>query len=699
MPADLSKYSDQVLRRAATSYFSLVAFAVWGVTKLWVTTHHPAASNLFIDYGWVTLFSFLIAYTRQFRVMFSTLVAVIWGAAKLWVSTHPTTPATTNLFLHYGWLFLVLSAEASMGMKWILGTIWAWFLTGVGILWALLAIPSLTSSVLLSGSEPYDPLEPLGFHLSAFPPAALFIYRIFLFGGWLSWVLLYKEWRKDHPESEGTAAALTSQLATTPNNGEATTEEIRAGGLLTKNGNEGIRLGFRDGEIMRYAGDAHGLIVAPTRSGKGRDFVQPIVLSCPHSMFIIDPKGEIPCITKAYRETLGDVFILNPFGDFSDRLGPSHHYNPLRMLDPHRELDADSDALAEIIVERTGNKDSHWDDKARSLISGLMMFLVEKQAEKRKTKPDYEATLGELRSIITNQALLVTFCQLAISETKKDAVKERLANLANAAKANNKSELDSITSTAERHTNFIGDSIRANSARSDFRFRDLTEKIITIYVVLPDRHAGSHASWFRLIAGAAMMELTRGERGGQVVMILDEFASMKRFDMAINVMNQGAGRGLQCIPILQGMSQLRDIYGSAGDNFIGNAHFKVVLATDDPATTGYVSGQAGTRWIPRESHSIGTSSGGSLDARAMAANIINPSKSHNTSVQLSEEPVIKAFEVAHIPGDEFVLFVKGVSRMIRGKRAAYFDEKHYPEFVDPVKRYEPNPLAPPENRR
>ena len=83
----------------------------------------------------------------------------------------------------------------------------------------------------------------------------------------------------------------------------------------------------------------------------------------------------------------------------------------------------------------------------------------------------------------------------------------------------------------------------------------------------------------------------------------------------------------------------------------------------------------------------------------MAANIINPSKSHNTSVQLSEEPVIKAFEVAHIPGDEFVLFVKGVSRMIRGKRAAYFDEKHYPEFVDPVKRYEPNPLAPPENRR
>jgi hypothetical protein len=37
--------------------------------------------------------------------------------------------------------------------------------------------------------------------------------------------------------------------------------------------------------------------------------------------------------------------------------------------------------------------------------------------------------------------------------------------------------------------------------------------------------------------------------------------------------------------------------------------------------------------------------------------------------------------------------------MIRGKRAAYFDEKHYPEFVDPVKRYEPNPLAPPENRR
>jgi type IV secretion system protein VirD4 len=619
------------------------------------------------------------------------------------------------------WLFLALAAIVEIGPTWLL-------FIGGAVMSAALSLAWLLTTIQYFGEPGTDTsLFLLVTTLPIETSTQQFAFKLFAYSGWLFGLIFWRmndSLQMQGPNDDTTekpgpsgvhgtvqiptpamiAVGLTAaEMGATPNKGEATTEEIRAGELLTTDQNNGIRLGFRDDEILRYAGDAHGLIVAPTRSGKGRDFVQPIALSCPHSMFIIDPKGEIPCITKAYRETLGPVFILNPFNrDFPERLGPSHHYNPLRMLNPEIELDADSDALAEIIVERSNSKDSHWDDKARSLISGLMMFLVETQAEKRKAKPDYEATLGELRSTITDQARLVTFCQIAISQTKTDAVKERLANLANAAKANNKSELDSITSTAERHTNFVDDAIKANSARSDFRFRDLTEKITTVYVVLPDRHAGTHASWFRLIAGAAMMELTRGERGGQVVMILDEFASMKRFDMAVNVMNQGAGRGLQCIPILQGMGQLHDIYGSAGDNFIGNAHFKVVLATDDPHTVSYVSKQAGTRWVPRESHSVGTNSGGSLDFRNLIANAFNPSKSRNTSVQLVEEPVIKPFEVAHIPKDEFVLFVKGVDHMIRGKRAAYFDETHYPEFAETgnaQKRYQPNPLAPPATRR
>ena len=49
------------------------------------------------------------------------------------------------------------------------------------------------------------------------------------------------------------------------------------------------------------------------------------------SIVVIDPKGELAAVTAAYRRTVGDVVMLNPFNVLG--LG-SAGFNPLAMLDP-----------------------------------------------------------------------------------------------------------------------------------------------------------------------------------------------------------------------------------------------------------------------------------------------------------------------------------------------------------------------------
>ena len=52
---------------------------------------------------------------------------------------------------------------------------------------------------------------------------------------------------------------------------------------------------------------------------------------------------------------------------------------------------------------------------------------------------------------------------------------------------------------------------------------------------------------------------------------LDEFAALGRLEAVERAMGLMAGYGLQLWPILQDMSQLRDLYGARASTFIANA--------------------------------------------------------------------------------------------------------------------------------
>lgn len=115
----------------------------------------------------------------------------------------------------------------------------------------------------------------------------------------------------------------------------------RADGLL-------IGRSAKAGKALRYAGPAHLLTIAPTRTGKGVGTIIPNLLTYPGSVLCIDPKGENARVAARQRGKFGAVHVLDPF-DVSGR--PASRYNPLDRLDPHGlDLAEDANTLADALV-------------------------------------------------------------------------------------------------------------------------------------------------------------------------------------------------------------------------------------------------------------------------------------------------------------------------------------------------------------
>ena len=91
---------------------------------------------------------------------------------------------------------------------------------------------------------------------------------------------------------------------------------------------------------------------------------------------MIDPKGENAKIAGEARRRFGAVHILDPFGVTGM---PASAYNPLGRLSAESlDLGEDAASLAEaLVMDPPGQQsDAHWNEEAKALLSGLIMFAV-----------------------------------------------------------------------------------------------------------------------------------------------------------------------------------------------------------------------------------------------------------------------------------------------------------------------------------
>ena len=141
--------------------------------------------------------------------------------------------------------------------------------------------------------------------------------------------------------------------------------------------------------------EGHLVTFAPTGEGKGRSSIIPALLTFDGTAIVIDPKGEACAVTSAHRETLGLVVRLDPYGLTTEA---PDHLNPFDLVDATGASHSEAAlSLASLLAPRTFSDDPFWDNRATSIIAGVIAGLF-------ATEPQETRHPVRLRAILSQSA-------------------------------------------------------------------------------------------------------------------------------------------------------------------------------------------------------------------------------------------------------------------------------------------------------
>lgn len=431
---------------------------------------------------------------------------------------------------------------------------------------------------------------------------------------------------------------------------------------------DGLLIGrdLGSGRLLRYTGPAHLLTLAPTRSGKGVGTVIPNLLLVPRSVLVIDPKGENARVAGEARRRFGPMHVLDPFGVTGL---PSAAYNPLGRLHPSSpDLGEDAASLSEaLVVDAPGQAgEAHWNEEAKALLSGLILFAVAHEDEERRT-------LANVREYLTLPP--ERFRDLLGLMQASNAAGGLVARAANRFLGKSDREAAGVLSSAQRHTHFL-DSPRivAATSRSDFSFASLRHEVASVFLVLPPNRLDAYARWLRLLVSQALAEIARDAEAGHAgqgasgatsalkdptLFLLDEFAALGRLEAVERAMGLMAGYGLQLWPILQDMSQLRALYGTRANTFVANAGVLQTFGVNDYETAKWLSQLMGQATVGYETASH------------------RPGGPPSTTLHLTGRDLLTPDEVMQLPAHVQLLRVQGQPVIVAEKLRFFAD----PEFA------------------
>lgn len=429
--------------------------------------------------------------------------------------------------------------------------------------------------------------------------------------------------------------------------------------------------------VLRFGDEGHLLTVAPTRSGKGVGAVIPNLLTYPGSVLVTDPKGENYAVTRAQRQALGqEVIALDPF-EITD--APRLGFNPLDMIDPAGpDVSDDAMLLADMLVVADftggGGEAGFWDNEARALIAGFILYVAVKERGAAGTR-----TLPQVRRLLTlpPAEFRDVLEQMQACARDRTPAGELIARAATRQLQKAGKEQSGVISTAQSHTHFL-DSPRmvavlssSGHAGSALSLDRLKTELVSLFLVLPAERLSTYRRWLRLMIGCGLLAMTRTRTPPRhrVLFLLDEFANLGRMGPVEDAISLVGGFGVTFWLILQDLSQLKAHYRDRWETFEGSAQVLQAFGTNDLFTAKHLSERIGDATILVESENL---SAGISHGRTSARN-----QSAAQTVSEKGRRLLTADEVMRLPADQQLLLVRG-RRPIRARKLNYLMD---PEFA------------------
>ena len=344
----------------------------------------------------------------------------------------------------------------------------------------------------------------------------------------------------------------------------ASRSEVDRAGLTSSKGQPGILIGRHHGRFLSLPGQLSVMLSAPTRSGKGVGVVIPNLLSWPHSVVVLDIKGENYDITAGYRAAHGQaVYAFSPF----DEDARSHRWNPLtavRASALHRV--GDLLTIGQVFFPNDGggtSSEAFFNDQARNLFLGLGLFLLE--------TPDLPRTIGEMlrQSSGKGRSLKDHLTGLVVQRRDDgDPLSDECVDALQRLLSNSENTLSSVVATFNAPLTIFADAVvDAATSADDFRLEEVRRRPMSVYVRIPPNRLANARPLLTLFFSQLVSLNTQAlpEQDPtlklQCLLINDEFTAMGRVGVITHTAAFLAGYNLRLLTVVQAMSQLDAVYG------------------------------------------------------------------------------------------------------------------------------------------
>ncbi len=446
-------------------------------------------------------------------------------------------------------------------------------------------------------------------------------------------------------------------------------KDARDAGLFAEGG---IIIGKLGGEILAYDGPQHLLLTGGTRSGKTRGSVIPTLLASPHSILVLDLKGELHSGdarvdfpgTAGWRAKLGPVIRFAPTEAVSDRL------NLMDTIRPGAQEVRDVQNLVELIADPYGDGrfQEFWDRAAKQILAGLIIHVVYAEPLVSKTL----ARVFELLARFDDTIKLMEATLHRKNETSGEPeTHPEVKRAAHSYAAYHEKLRAGIKATAESYLGLFADPlVRQNTATSTFRISDLmcAEEPVTLYLCWPPNDAKRVKPLIRLVFGAVLRVLMEHqeraadgrEKKRNLLLLLDEFPQLGKLDVFEQSMGAMAGYGLKAYLVTQSLHQITQAYGRY-HTILDNCQIVTSFAATDVETAETISKLAGDifEMRPQETWS-GKRQLFGLDHRAI-------------TYREERRPLLLPSEVRRLSEREELIFVTG-AKPLRAEKLRYDEE-------------------------
>ena len=300
------------------------------------------------------------------------------------------------------------------------------------------------------------------------------------------------------------------------------------------------------------------------------------------------------------------------------------------------------------------SNDPFWDESARAMVKALILHVL--------TAPEYEGrrNLVTVRKLITRgdwesvEALRdagekdippahgLLWTGLANNRAFDDLIAGIGDSFSNML-MNSPKQFESVLQVANRNTEFIDSpAMQRCLEASDFQLSELKTRPegLSVYLCLPQRYMSTHYRWLRMMIALTVteMEKVRGQpvTGHPVLMILDEFAGLKKMEILESSVAQIAGHGGKMFFVLQSLEQLKAVYKDNWETFLANSGLKVFFNLEDNFSREYVSKLIGETEVMREVRSESDSASESESLSHSTARSQSESRGRSSSLGTSE---------------------------------------------------------------